>query len=59
MFALKKLQQKIYSMQQVMENIERTYCPPEVEVREVQTEGLICSSPGPYNSPFSGTGEDW
>lgn len=43
----------------MMENIKKTYCPPEVEVREVQTEGLICASPGPYNSPFSGTGEDW
>jgi len=43
----------------MMENIDRTYCPPEVEVREVHTEGLICSSPGPFNSPFSGTGEDW
>lgn len=43
----------------MMENIERTYSPPQVEVREVQTEGLICSSPGPFNSPFSGDGEDW
>lgn len=43
----------------MMENIKKTYCPPEVEVREVQTEGLICASPGPFNSPFSGNGEDW
>lgn len=43
----------------MMKNNERTYCPPEVEVLEVKSEGLVCASPGPFNSPFSGTGEDW
>ncbi len=44
----------------MMDNNERTYFPPEVVAEvELKTEGLVCISPGPYNSPFSGSGEDW
>ncbi len=35
------------------------YEAPEMEVIEVNAEGLVCTSPGKYNSPFSGSGEDW
>lgn len=42
-----------------MENSKQTYYPPEVEVSDVNSEGLICTSPGPYNSPFPRNGEDW
>ena len=42
-----------------MEITEGIYCPPEVRVREVQTEGLICVSPDQYDSPFPEDGEDW
>ena len=43
----------------MMENNKQTYYPPEVEVCEAESEELICTSPGPYNSPFPGNGEDW
>jgi hypothetical protein len=36
-----------------------SYEPPVAEVIEVKTEGLICTSPVKYYSPFSGEGEDW
>lgn len=47
------------------------YCTPIADVVEAKTEGVICGSqgpfnssspsedPGPFNAPFTGTGEDW
>lgn len=41
-------------------NAEKDYVPPETEVLEVSTEGLVCASPSKYqyNNPFP-SGEDW
>lgn len=38
---------------------KQPYEAPEVEVLEVQSEGIVCASGGPFNNPFPGSGQNW
>lgn len=40
-------------------NSKEIYCPPQTEVLEVRSEGVICQSGDPTNvtNPFGGFGE--
>ena len=41
------------------ETTRLSYEPPVAKTLELNIEGIVCLSPGPYNSPFPGSGENW